>query len=60
MSLESILIPLPHFFYPSLTCCLMSVIVVLIMAGNLCGVLKCVIDANSLTFVKFKYIVEVD
>ena len=32
--LKSILVPLPHFFYPSLTCCLMSVIVVSVITGE--------------------------
>ena len=58
ISLESTSIPLPHFLCPSLTCYLMSVMVVLVMVGNLYSVLKYIIDANSLTFVEFKCVVD--
>ena len=58
MLLESILIPLPHFRCPSLTYCLMSIIVVLVMVGNLYSILKYIIDINSLTFIKFKCVID--
>ena len=44
---ESTSIPLPYFFCPSITYCLISIIVVLVIIGNLYSVLKYVIDANA-------------
>ena len=46
-SLNYTLIPSLHLSCPLLTCALISAIVVFVVIGDLCGILKCAIDMSA-------------